>query len=595
MAHSHWRSFILLSCTALSLGVSAAAQAQPRPASADTVIVNAKIYTVNPRQPWAEALAIRRGKILAVGSAQELARYRGPATQVIDAKGHLVLPGFTDCHIHFLDGSLSLLQVNLQGAGTVAEMQKRLQEFAAAHPGRGWLLGRGWVYSAFGAAALPHKKYLDEILPDRPVFLEGYDGHTYWANSKALALAGITRDTPDPPNGKIVRDPQTGEPTGALKEEASSLLQRVVPKPTRQQKLKALRQGLLAANRAGVVRVHSAGGDFEALDLYDRLRRQGRLTVRMYIAYFVDPPELTPSALDKIASARRRYHDAWLAATAVKLMLDGVVESHTAAMLSPYADDPGLNGKMFWDEAKYKQAVTELDRRGLQISTHAIGEGAVRLALDAYEEAEKVNKTRDPRPVPAWYGARPRIEHIETITTADIPRFGRLGVIASFQPLHAYPDENTLTIWARNVGPERATRAFAWQSVASPGGRLAFGSDWPVVTLNPWPGVQNAVTRQDRQGNPPGGWVPEQRVTLAQAIEAYTLGAAFAGRREATEGSLEPGKLADLIVVSQNLFEIDPRAIGQTEVLLTLVGGRRVYQSPAWAPESKAKRAEGKR
>ncbi len=305
----------------------------------------------------------------------------------------------------------------------------------------------------------------------------------------------------------------------------------------------------------------------------------------MYVAYFLDPPALTPEALEKIELARRRYAGDWLAGGVVKMMLDGVVESHTAAMLSPYADDPSQSGKMFWEEAKYKQAVDELDRRGLQIFTHAIGERAVRLALDAYEEAEKVNHTKD---------ARHRIEHIETITAEDIPRFARLGVIASFQPLHAYPDENALNVWARNVGPEREKRAFAWHSVAASGGRLAFGSDWPVVTLNPWVGLQNAVLRQNDTGNPPGGWVPEQRVSLVQAIEAYTLGAAIAGRREKREGSLEPGKLADLIIASQNLFEIDPHAIGKTEVLLTMVGGKAVYQMPGWPAKSAKGRARAK-
>jgi predicted amidohydrolase YtcJ len=229
---------------------------------------------------------------------------------------------------------------------------------------------------------------------------------------------------------------------------------------------------------------------------------------------------------------------------------------------------------MWWDADKYKAAVRELDRRGIQVTTHAIGEGAVRLALDAYEAAAKANGTKD---------HRPRIEHIETITAADIPRFGRLGVIPSMQPLHAYPDEDALEIWARNAGPDRVTRAFAWQSIAKNGGRLAYGSDWPVVTLNPWEGVQNAVTREDVNGKPPGGWVPNERVSLAQAIEAYTLGAAFAGRREKTEGSLEAGKLADLILLDQNLFEIDPLKIGKTQVLLTMVGGKTVYRASGGA------------
>ncbi|MBI3664431.1 MAG: amidohydrolase [Acidobacteria bacterium] len=537
------------------------------------MITNAKIYTVNPQKPWAEALAIRGDKIVAVGSAAEIERYRGPATRVIDAKKHLVLPGFTDCHIHFVSGSISLGQVDLSGAKSVAEMQKRVAEYVAANPGKSWVLGRGWVYSAFGAEALPHKKYLDEILPDRPALLEGYDGHTYWANSRALEMAGVTRDTPDPPNGKIVRDPKTGEPTGALKEAASSLVEKIVPEMTAAQKIEAIERGIREANRNGLVRVHSAGGDFEVLDLYRSLRDAGKLTLRMTIAYFLDPPELKPDATELIESTRRKYNDEWISTDAVKTMLDGVVESHTAAMLQPYSDDASLTGKLFWDAAKYKAAIREIDARGFQIYTHAIGDAAVRLALDAYEEAAKANRKND---------ARPRIEHIETISPQDVPRFGTLHVIASMQPLHAYPDENTANVWARNVGKERETRAFGWQGIAKTGGRLAFGSDWPVVTLSPWEGLQNAVTRQDHDGRPASGWMPLQRVSLAQAIETYTLGAAIAGRREKTEGSLEPGKLADLVIVSQNLFEIAPHLIAKTEVLLTMVGGKTVYQSKGW-------------
>jgi predicted amidohydrolase YtcJ len=334
----------------------------------------------------------------------------------------------------------------------------------------------------------------------------------------------------------------------------------------------ALRKGLHEANRVGLVRVHSASGDFEWLDLYDELRRNGDLTVRQYISYFLDPPELTPAAIEKMEEARRTYKDDWISCGAVKTMLDGVVEAHTAAMLTPYSDDPTQSGKLFWDPAKYKQAVAELDRRGFQIFTHAIGDRAVRLALDAFEAAQSQNHTTD---------ARPRVEHIETVTAADIPRFGKLGVIASFQPLHAYPDDDTLKVWARNAGPDRAQRAWVWRSIENTGGRLAFGSDWPVVTLSPWPGVQNALTRQTKEGDPPGGWLPQERVSLEDTIKAYTLGAAFAGRREKTEGSLEVGKLADLIVLSQNLFEVKPVQTGQTEVLLTMVGGRVVYESPA--------------
>jgi len=419
---------------------------------------------------------------------------------------------------------------------------------------------------------LPHKKYLDEIFPNRPVFLEDYDGHTYWANSKALAMAGITRETPDPPNGAIVRDPKSGEATGALKESAQQLVAKIVPTPSRAEKLAALRMGIKWANEHGIARVHSAGGDFEVLELLDEIRRHGDLTVRFYVAYFLNPPLLRPQDLDAIEDARKKYHDDWIDAGAVKFMVDGVVESHTAAMLEPYTDDPSTKGKLFWEPANYKAAVTELDKRGLQLFTHAIGEYGVRTALDAYENAENLNHTRD---------RRPRIEHIETITPADIPRFGKLGVIASMQPLHAYPDSNALDVWARNVGPDRASRAWSWKSISDVGGRLAFGSDWPVVTLNPWEGVQTAVTRQTTEGQPAAGFVPAQRLTVAQTIDGYTLGAAFAGRREPSEGSLEVGKLADLIIVSQNVFEIVPQKLAETRVLTTMVGGQVVYQADA--------------
>jgi predicted amidohydrolase YtcJ len=357
-----------------------------------------------------------------------------------------------------------------------------------------------------------------------------------------------------------------------LKESAGGLVGKLVPKPTRAEKLTALRAGIHWANENGLTRVHSAGCDFEEFDLYDELRRHGDLTLRMYIAYFLNPPELRPKDLAAIEVARKKYTGDWLSAGVVKMMIDGVVESHTAAMLEPYADDPSTKGKLFWEPDKYKAAVAELDKRGLQLFTHAIGDYAVRTALDAYENAENVNHTRD---------RRPRIEHIETITAADIPRFGKLGVIASMQPLHAYPDEDTLRVWAGNNGPDRASRAWVWNSIAKTGGHLAFGSDWNVVTLNPWRGLQMAVTRQTTEGTPEGGWLPQERVTLAQAVEAYTLGAAFAGRREKTEGSIELGKLADLIIVSQNIFEIDPHAIVKTKVVKTVVGGRVVYQADA--------------
>ena len=542
---------------------------QNKSSSADTVILHAKVYTLNPKQPWAQAVAIRGERIVAVGSDADIAKLQSKDSKVIDAKGRLVLPGFTDCHIHFLSGAFSLGRVNLEGAKDPADIQQRLRDYQASHPGDSWVLGRGWNYAMF-PTSLPDKKYLDEVFPDRPAFLEGYDGHTYWANSKALELAHITKDTPNPPNGSIVRDPQTGEATGALKEAAQSLVENVLPKPTRREKLAALQAGIHWANENGLTRVHSAGGDFEEFDLYDELLRHGDLTLRFYVAYFQDPPELRPQDISAIEDARKKYAGDWLSAGAVKFMIDGVVESHTAAMLQPYSDDSSLQGKPFWDPETYQAAVAELDKRGLQIFTHAIGDSGVRTVLDAYQNMERVNHTS---------GKRPRIEHIETISAQDIPRFGKLGVVASMQPLHSYPDQNTLTVWARNAGPDRASRAWVWKSIAGDGGQFAFGSDWPVVTLNPFEGIQTAVTRQTADGLPKEGFVPSQRISVADAIRGYTLGAAYAGFRERTEGSIETGKLADLIILSQNLFDVEPHSINKTKVLTTIAGGRVVFQA----------------
>lgn len=545
--------------------------------TADSVLLHGRIYTLDIEHPWAEALAIRGGKILAVGSDREISRLRGTSTQIIDAKGRLVLPGFTDCHTHFMEGSLLLQEIFLNGVNTIPEIQSRVKAYAAAHPNEAWLLGRGWNYPVFAPSGMPDKKYLDEIVPDRPVYLDGFDGHTWWANSKALEIAHITKDTPDPSGGSFVRDPKTGEPTGAIKEDAAdAMVRRVIPEPNHEQKLKILMAGIELANQLGVTRVHglteidALRDDLHNVELIQELQREGKLTLRFYLGYRVDPPEVSEQQLHEIIEARDRYHDDWIAAGAVKFFMDGVIETHTAAMLAPYSDDPSLSGQLFWGTEQYKKGVAELDRRGIQIFTHAIGDKAIRTALDAYEHAAQVNGTKD---------ARHRIEHIEDVSADDIPRFGKLGVIASMQPLHAYPDDDTLKSWAPNVGPERVQRAWAWNSIQAAGGVLAFGSDWPVVTLSPWEGLQNAVTRQTTEGEPKGGWIPSERIGLADAVRGYTLNAAFAGHREKTEGSLEAGKLADLIVVSQDVFKVDPLKIGETKVLLTIVGGRVVYRS----------------
>ena len=535
---------------------------------ADTIITNAKVYTVDVKQPWAEAVAVQGDRVLFVGSGKEARRHRGSGTKVIDAGGRLLLPGIEDSHVHFVSGSENLAKVDLAGTRNVGEVQARIRQFAQEHPQAAWIQGRGWMYAAF-PGNMPHKKYLDEVVPDRPAIMTCADGHTSWVNSRALALAGIDRRTPNPENGTIVREAD-GEPTGALLETADSLVDKILPKPTPEETLVSLREGLREAARFGVVRVHGMGGEFEALDLLDRLRGEGNLTVRFSVTMWADSPGLSAEDWQAYDDARLKYNDEWISLGGIKLMLDGVIDSQTGAMLDPYEGQRESKGKLFWEPEAYKKAVVEINSKGVQVSTHSIGDAAIRLSLEAYEQGAQVSGNPD---------LRNKIEHAEDIAADDIPRFGRLGVIGSFQPLHANPDPAWVGAWVKNVGPEREKRAWAWKTVLDGGGHLAFGSDWPVVTLNPWLGLQVAVTRQDLEGRPAGGWLPEQRLSVADAVHAYTMGGAFAMRREKEEGSIEIGKLADLILVSQNIFEVEPGKIAGTKSVLTMVGGRIVYES----------------
>lgn len=563
-------TFMRLTPVLCGLALAAACARTPAVPPADLIVTNAAVYTVNPAQPRAQAVAVRGGAIAAVGTTAEIDALRGPATRVVDAGGRLVLPGLTDTHVHFMGGALARQRVQLDDAATVEEMQRRVKAYADAHPDQPWILGGGWYYSAFGAAALPDRRMLDAVVADRPVLLSAYDGHSSWANTKALELAGITRATPDPANGVIVRDPRTREATGALKESAGSLVEKVVPEPTRDQRREALREAIRYANSLGVTRVHSAGGDAEVLDLFAELRQQNALTLRLIVTPFINPPAVTPEVVARAEALRETYHDEWLNVSAVKFMLDGVIEAHTAAVLEPYANEPRTTGILNWEPAAYAAGVAEFDRRGFQILTHAIGDKAIRVALDTYEQAAPAATRAD---------RRFRVEHIESPAAAEIPRFGALGVIASMQPLHTTPSDNMTNIWASAIGPERASRAWPWERLRAAGARLAFGSDWPVVTLDPWQGLRMLRLRQTLEGLPPGGWLPDERQTLEQAIEGYTRGAALAGRLEQTEGSVEVGKVADLVVLSQDLFAIAPDQIAKTTVVVTIAGGQVVHDA----------------
>ncbi len=536
----------------------------------DLIVVNGRVYGGDGAADLAEAVAVRGNKVIRVGTTREIQRLRRAQTTVIDAKGGAVVPGFNDAHAHFISGGLALDQVSLLEAKTLDEIEDTVRIWAEAHPEREWIVGRGWYYQPF-AGGLPTRQLLDALVPDRPAYLIAYDGHTGWANTQALKLAGITRRTKNPPNGAVVKDPRTGQPTGVLKEGAMQLMRTAAPQPTREDKVAAIRGGLGEAHRFGVTSVQNAGGSPEDLELYDELRKRGELTLRVYQALSADA-SLSEADLDRLDQVRTRFADDPLLKTgAVKLMADGVIESHTAAMLEPYTNRASTSGNTHFTAAQLNHVVAMLDRRGWQVMTHAIGDAAVRMALDAYEGAAKAN------PAPER-GRRHRIEHIETIDAADIKRFGTLGVIASMQPLHGLPSPTQGDVWSANIGPERAARGWVWKSFSSAGGHLALGSDWPVVTIDPLMGLHVAINRTTLDALPEGGWIPAQRLSLREAIDAYTRGAAWASYDELRKGTLARDMLADLVVLSEDIFELPPARITDAHVVVTIVDGKVVYR-----------------
>ena len=557
---------VLIVAGTLIAGLIVGAQRDDADGPVDLIITNGRVYTGDPGRT-AEALAVRGNKILRVGSNREIKRLRRPQTTMIDAHGASVLAGFNDAHAHLLSGGLSLGNVNLLRSTTLESIQTTIGAFAASHPERAWISGRGWYYEPF-PGGLPTRQQLDAVVPDRPAYLTSYDGHTGWANTKALQLAGITRRTPDPPNGVIVKDPSTGEPTGVLKEAAQALVRTVMPPPSHEGRLAALRSAVREAQRVGVTSVHDAGGTVADLEIFDELRQQGELQLRVYAAVSVGP-EFTNDDLIRLDAVRERYPDDPLFKTgAIKIMADGVVEAHTAAMLAPYANRVST-GQPTHATGDLSRIVTMLDRRSWQVIVHAIGDAAVRDALDAFEHAATAN------PAPAR-GRRHRIEHVETLDPADVPRFGSLGVIASFQPFHGSPAPNQIDVWAANLGPVRASRGWSYGSIHAAAGRLAFGSDWPVVTLDPRFGLHTAVTRTTPDGLPEGGWHPRERVPLAIAIDAYTSAGAWASFDEQRKGTIEREMLADLVILSSDIFAPGARLL-DTTVETTIFDGKVVY------------------
>jgi hypothetical protein len=530
------------------------------------LITNARVWTADPVRPWAETILVDGNRIAAVGSALQVEPL-GKEARRIDAGGRLLVPGFIDAHIHFLGGSLGLSRVDLTGVCTLEGMRKKVAEYARANPGKTWITGRGWEYFCFPDQRLPRKEDLDAVVKDRPVFLSAYDGHTGWANSKALEIADINHATRFEGFGEIVKDAATGEPTGCLKEGAQSLVRRRIPQPTRQEKLDALRQGMRLAASLGITSIQNASGDEDELSLYEELRRNNELTLRVSVALSLGP-QSKPGQVEKIAALKAHYNSALLKAGAVKLVMDGVIESHTAAMLEPYSNKPDTRGQPVWTAEAFNRMAARLDAAGLQIYTHAIGDRAVRMALDGYAHAHSVNGRRD---------SRFRIEHIETIHPTDVPRFAALGVIASMEPIHA--DPATVEVWSRAVGPHRLPMAFAWRSLQAAGARVVFSSDWPAsISVDPIRGIHNAVNRRTIDGKPENGWIPAQRVSLETALHGYTTEGAYAGFDETRKGVIRAGMLADIVALSHDLFRIDPLAIHKTTVEWTLFDGRIIYQ-----------------
>ena len=536
----------------------------------DLIVINGEVYASEGDGDLAEAVAVRGNKVIKVGSNREIQRLSRAQTAVIDAKGGAVMAGFNDAHAHLINGGLALDQVSLSDAATIDDIKDTIRVWAESHPEREWIIGRGWYYQAFNGA-MPTRQMLDAVVPDRPAYLIAYDGHTGWANTKALELAGITRRTTAPANGIIVKDPRTGEPTGALKEAAMSLMSAAAPKPTDEDRAAAVRAAIDEAHRLGITSVQDAGGTAADLELFDQLRKSGELTLRVYSALRADAT-LDQAGLEELERLHTRFADDPLLKTgAVKLIADGVIESHTAAMLEPYANRATLKGDARFTPEQLNQVVAMLDKAGWQVMTHAIGDAAVRLTLDAYERAAKTN------PAPER-GRRHRIEHIETIDPADVPRFGKLGVIASMQPVHATPSPTPGDVWSVNIGFERAAHGWMWASIAKAGGRLAFGSDWPVMTLNPLEGVRVAATRTTSDGLPAGGWIPSERLALRKAIDAYTRDGAWGSFDEQRKGTLARDMLADIVILADDIFSGPASRLASTEVAVTIADGKVVYR-----------------
>jgi len=544
---------------------AAPAPGNSRPA-ADLIIRNARIWTVNPQQPEAEAVAVLNGRIAAVGSDTAVMQWRGARTRTVDAQGQRLLPGFNDAHVHFSDGGASLGAVQLTDVTSLKEFVRRIADYAAHAPKGEWIRNGEWDETKWSPANLPTRQDIDAATPDNPVAIDRYDGHMLLANSKALALAGITSQTPDPPGGVIVRD-ANGQPTGALKDAATELMQRAEPPLNFEQRRRAIVRALREAAMRGVTSVQDMSLDYGDLAVYSQLQREGKLTVRVYGA-----PLITTVEDQAKLGLGRGFGGPSLRIGALKMFADGSLGSRTAYFTQPYSDEPGNRGLLFSDLlplSKAGQRLALAENANLQVCTHAIGDAAIKTVLDLYQAVEKNAGPKDRR----W-----RIEHAQHMASADFERFAQLRVIASVQPYQAIDDGR----WAEaRIGHDRAGRTYAFRTFMQHGVRLAFGTDWPVAPLDPMLTLYAAVTRATLDGKYPQGWFPEQKLSIQDAIAAYTMESAYAEFQDHDKGSIEPGKLADMVLLSQDVLKIAPTAIRDTHVVKTFLGGVEVYDAAA--------------
>ena len=535
-------------------------------ARADLVIVGGRVWTANPGAPWAEAVAVLNDRIAAVGPRAEIEALADAETRVIDASGGLVTPGFIDAHVHFVAGGERLASVQLRDAATPAEFIRRIGEFAGTVPPGTWIDGGDWDHTLWGGE-LPRRDWIDSVTPRHPVFVSRLDGHMGLANSLALALAGIDASTPDVEGGEIVRHPD-GRPTGVLKDNADGAMWRAMPAGTGERLDRALDAAMRYVVERGVTSVHHMGswGD---LAVFERARKTGSLVTRINACV---PLESWRRLRNRVEEAGRG--DEWLRIGCLKGFVDGSLGSHTAAMLEPFSDAPADTGLLVNDPADMEAWIAAADAAGLQTNVHAIGDRANRLLLDIYERTIAANGPGD---------RRFRIEHAQHLHPDDVSRFAGLGVIASMQPYHAIDDGR----WAEKViGPERARLTYAFGSLLAAGARLAFGSDWFVAPPTPLEGIYAAVTRRTLDGANPGGWQPQEKITVEQALVAYTRDAAYASFEEDRKGSIEPGKLADLVVIDRDITAIPPVEIRDAGIRATIIGGRIVHEADGDAPSA---------